>query len=116
MSESKKFVQIKPPVKEFAITEFPDFGEGGTEYSRLTNGRHNIVKCSNCGAKLCDAWVTEPDVDIHFNIVAHCCVCGDKSFVTPIDGKFHLGIVTDNIHIVNTSIDGKTVSVYTRKN
>ena len=85
----------------FHITEFPDLGEGGIENPRLTNGRHNIIKCSACGTPLVDAWVTEPDVQSTAEIVAHCCMCGDKSFRTRVSGGFHLGVASDKVDIDN---------------
>lgn len=78
------------------ITKFPELGPGGISNSHLTDGRHNLIPCSNCGKLLCDVWVTQPSLDVHSEIVADCDYCKDKSFVTNIDGKFHLGITEDS--------------------
>lgn len=83
---------------------FPDLGVGGISNSLLKNGEHRIIKCSNCGKSLCDIWITQPDLDVHSEIVASCDYCKDKSFIEEVDGKFHIGI-TDDSSVVNVDYD-----------
>lgn len=116
MSERQNFTKIAAPKLEFVIDKFPDFGEGGVEDSYLTNGKHNIIKCSMCNVSLCDIWVTQPDAKASCDIVVHCCMCGDKSFETKIVGRFHLGIVSEKIHIIDVNMSGDKVVIKTGKN
>lgn len=73
-------------------------GEGAIN-SYLTDGKHEIVHCSNCGKHLVDVWITQPDFEMTSEIVAECPYCGDKSFPKKVEGSFHLG------HTDDTTID-----------
>jgi hypothetical protein len=57
----------------------------------VLDGGDVFVKCSNCDAPLAECWITRPEMKIKSRIVADCPHCGDKSFITEVAGKFHLG-------------------------
>src|SRR5215216_2355652 len=73
----------------------------GSRYSEpigLENGPHVLIKCSACGKELVDVWVTQPNEQdprtgkpFEWKIQAHCCYCGDTSFIEIIRGAFHWG-------------------------
>lgn len=50
-----------------------------------------ILKCSNCNKPLVDLLITDSEADIKWKCVAECCYCGDKSFITEINGMFRPG-------------------------
>ncbi len=64
----------------------------------LRDGGHTIIKCSNCGKELVDVFITKPDAidpltgkKFVTKLIAKCCYCGDSSFITEVEGRFHLG-------------------------
>jgi hypothetical protein len=69
---------------------------GGVANTDLTDGKHVFITCSSCRKKLCDIWITQPQLEVHTKIIATCDYCGDKSYETDIDGKFHVGITDDS--------------------
>lgn len=66
------------------------------QYQGFTDGGHVYLKCSGCGKGLVDVWVTKPEeIDpstgkpFVWDVMAHCCYCGDHSFKQVIHGGFH---------------------------
>jgi hypothetical protein len=59
--------------------------------SGITDGGHVYLKCSNCRAILMDIFRTRPQEPEVWKLQASCPFCGDKSFVTEIQGGFHPG-------------------------
>lgn len=64
----------------------------------LEDGGHVIVRCSNCNAGLLDIWRTLPHAVnprtgkvFQWKVRANCPFCGDRSFVTEVEGVFHVG-------------------------
>jgi hypothetical protein len=64
----------------------------------LKDGGHVIIKCSSCHKPLVDVWRTRPDLKdprtgkpFEWKIVAACCYCNDKSYITTVLGGFHIG-------------------------
>ncbi len=78
------------------LTPLHSLGEGGLPGTELKNGDHTIITCSKCRKKLCDVWLTQPDLDVHTKLIAQCDYCGDRSFEKEVHGKFHLGITDDS--------------------
>lgn len=73
-------------------------GEGKIA-SHLTDGEHVYFDCSNCGKKLAEVWITQPNFNLTSHIVVECVYCGDKSFKKEVKGAFHIG------HTDKTTID-----------
>lgn len=61
------------------------------ELEGLSDGKHNLISCSNCNALLLDIWVTRPHETHTYKIRAICPWCGDHSYVTKVTGGFHFG-------------------------
>lgn len=61
------------------------------ELEGLSDGGHNLIKCSNCEAILMDVWVTRPHEPHTYKLRATCPWCNDKSFVVKVKGGFHQG-------------------------
>lgn len=78
--------------------DLPDRGDGGIENSRLVNGNHLIIKCSNCNKDLADIWVTGREPGLERKIVGECPHCGDKSFPVKVNKDFHIGITKETHH------------------
>lgn len=62
----------------------------------LEDGGHVYIRCSNCEAFLMDLWRTMPragedDKPMKWKLRASCPWCGDKSYVTEVEGVFHRG-------------------------
>lgn len=90
------------------LSPLHNLGNGGIANSQFKNGSHVILDCAKCRKKLCDLWITQPQLDVHSKIIAHCDYCGDKSFEREIHGKFHTGITDDSniVDIQHSFIDG----------
>lgn len=82
------------------------------ELEGLSDGKHNYLSCSNCRAILMDVWVTRPHEQFTFKLRASCPWCGDRSFITKIQGGFHMGGYGqqqgDDVEetVESTSVDG----------
>lgn len=59
--------------------------------SKLADGGHSYLSCSDCNAWLVDVWVTRPNEEMVWKLQAECPFCGDRSFVTELKGGFHYG-------------------------
>lgn len=66
------------------------------ERQGFSDGGHIELRCSSCGKGLVDIWITKPDeIDprtrqpFEWDVLAHCCYCGDHSFITKVHGGFH---------------------------
>lgn len=57
----------------------------------LKDGGHVYLTCSNCNAGLLDVWRTRPHEPEVWKLRCSCPFCGDKSFITEIQGGFHVG-------------------------
>ena len=80
----------------------------------IEDGGKNLLKCSACGKKLVEVWITRPKEQQKKTIQAHCDYCGDKSFTKEITGGFHLGI-TDDSAIDEIVTEGNLITVTTKK-
>jgi hypothetical protein len=65
---------------------------------KIKDGGHVIIRCSNCNKPLVDIWRTRPDAKdpatgktFEFKFVAECCYCKDISYITTVQGVFHIG-------------------------
>ena len=72
------------------------------------DGGSVFVYCSNCNAPLAELWITRPEMQIKSEVVAECPHCGDKSYITELYGKFHLG-QTDYTSIINQALEIETL-------
>lgn len=116
------------------VTAVVNQGERITDVIGLENGPHQIIKCSACGKKLVDVWRTQPNETdprtgkpFEWKIQAHCCFCGDTSFIETVKGAFHWGGIGETkvddaedsvMHTVidDTKDDEKgVIHVYTKK-
>jgi hypothetical protein len=64
----------------------------------LVDGPHVILTCTSCNAPLADIWVTQPNLTdpitrevFSTEFMAHCCYCGDHSFIEEVHGGFFPG-------------------------
>lgn len=96
----------KPTVID--LSPLHNLGNGGLENTDLVNGKHIILSCSRCRKKLCDLWLTQPDLDVHSKVIAYCDYCGDRSFEQEVHGKFHVGLTDDSglVNVEHDFIDG----------
>lgn len=66
--------------------------------AKLVDGPHTILKCSACGKRLADIWVTRPQIDMVFKYRAKCCYCQDYSFPVELKGGVaYAGISEANV-------------------
>ena len=54
----------------------------------LTDNGHVILSCSSCKKDLVDLFVVKKDETLKWNVMAKCCYCNDKSFITEVVGVF----------------------------
>jgi hypothetical protein len=54
----------------------------------LSDNGHVILKCSSCSKDLVDLFVVKKDDSLKWKTVAHCCYCGDRSYITEVNGMF----------------------------
>lgn len=108
----------KPVVVD--LSPLHNLGAGGISNTDLVDGKHIFLSCSICRKNLCDIWLTQPQLDIHTKIIAHCDYCKGRSHEQEIDGKFHLGPTDDSnlIDVKHDFIDGPSEStgIYQRMN
>lgn len=88
-------------IKRIDLSPLHNQGNGGLNNTELVDGKHVIVKCSNCGKELCDVWIIQPSFKMSSKVVAQCDFCGDKSYETAVDGKIQIGTVGDKIGIID---------------
>lgn len=90
------------------LSPLHNLGNGGLANTELKNGAHVILDCAKCNKKLCDIWITQPNLDVNSKVLAQCDYCGDRSFEKEIRGKFHIGITDDStiVDINHDFIDG----------
>ena len=66
--------------------------------AKLVDGPHTILKCSSCGKRLADIWVTRPQINMIFKYRARCCYCQDCSFPVELKGGVaYAGICETNL-------------------
>lgn len=75
----------------------------------MLDGGDVFVYCSECNAPLAELWITRPEMKIKSEVVAECPHCGDKSYITELQGKFHLG-QTECTSIVNQELEMDTLA------
>lgn len=81
------------------------------QFIGLVEHSHNYLRCSQCGERLVDVMVTEPNIDVEFAYQADCPHCGDHSFPIKIKGGVHIGPVDRSMH---TDVEDEGDNIYIR--
>lgn len=94
-----------------------DVDEQDIQFHGLEDGGHVVVRCSNCNVPLLDIWVTRPQEEYEWNVMANCGHCGDHSWPVSFKGGWHYG-PTEYVALKDApepSEDGKVLVVDTIK-
>lgn len=78
----------------------------------LKDGGHVLLKCSSCQKALVDIWITKPDDNIEWKLLAKCCYCGDESLPVNIKGRF--AVAGDGINNPDDPDDAKVLTTVIR--
>jgi hypothetical protein len=62
----------------------------------IVDGKHYILTCGICDAKLVDVYLTHPNKELTMPVQAKCGKCGGFSSITEIPGLFHYGPMVEN--------------------
>jgi hypothetical protein len=92
----------------------------------LTDNGHIYLSCSSCNKKLVDLFIVKKDESLKWKVMAKCCYCNDKSFITEVSGMFRpCGIMkiseTDPddskliTQLANIKNENDTIVFYTKK-
>jgi DNA-directed RNA polymerase subunit RPC12/RpoP len=76
--------------------------------------KNDIIKCSLCGCDLLEILHTNPNISSKTKIRAECPYCGGKSYISEIEGGFHMGF-TDFTVYTNVEMIGDVMLIKTQK-
>lgn len=83
----------------------------------LVDGGNVLFDCSNCGRPLLDALITQPGIDIAWDVRVQCPYCNDYSFTKRIRGMYSPGGIgqgdEDSVLVpIDSSVDAEGVTTW----